>query len=415
MEPITPAPRRVPFVALRQRDFRLLWGGQFISIAGSQMQVVALHVQVYQLAKSIDGANPALFLGLIGLMQLFPLLLLGLGAGVVADRFDRRKVLLITQSLLLSSSALLAFLSWQNLISLPLLYGIIALTFAARTFDTPARQALVPLLVPRSALPNALSLNMIAWQTGHILGPALGGLLLVRSSVAVIYLIDAISYGAVLLGLLLMRTRHAPSLATTTKRGSVMEGLRFVRSSPIILSTMLLDFVATFFGAAMTLLPLFADQILKVDARALGLMYSAPAVGALGSALVMSLLGEVRRQGMIVIISVALYGLATAVFGLSTFLPLTLLALAGTGAADTVSAVLRGTIRQIATPDELRGRATSVNMIFFQGGPLLGEFEAGVAATLLGAPLAVAIGGIGCVLITLVVALRVPVLRRHDR
>lgn len=414
METDSSSTRRIPFAALRHRDFRLLWSGQFISIAGSQMKVVALHVQVYQLAKQITGANPALYLGLIGLMQLLPLLLLGLGAGMIADRFDRRKVMLITQSLLLSFSVLLALLTWQNLISLPVLYGIIALTFATRTFDTPARQALIPLLVPRPILPNALSLNMIAWQSGNIIGPALGGLLIAQTSIALVYLIDAGSYAAVLLGLIFMRIRHAPSPASTSQRGSILEGLRFVRRSPIILSTMLLDFVATFFGAAMTLLPLFADQILRVDARALGLMYAAPAVGALGSALVMALLGEVRRQGVIVLVSVALYGVATTVFGVSTFLPLTLLALAGTGAADTISAVLRGTIRQIATPDELRGRATSVNMIFFQGGPLLGEFEAGVAATLLGAPLAVALGGIGCVLATVLVALRVPVLRRHD-
>lgn len=417
MEPASP--RRMPFAALRHRDFRLLWSGQVVSIAGSQMQVVALHVQVYQLARQIPGANPALYLGLIGLMQLLPLLVLGLGAGVLADRFDRRSVMLVTQSLMMGFSVVLAALTWLDMISLPVLYGIVALTFATRTFDTPSRQALVPALVPRETLPNALSLNMIAWQFGHIVGPALGGLLVAETSIALIYGLDALSFGAVLLSLLLMRHRHVPPSPTggspaTAARGSVLEGLRFVWGSPIILSTMLLDFVATFFGAAMTLLPLFADQILRVDARGLGLMYAAPAVGALAAALVMSTLGQVRNQGRVVIISVVIYGLATAVFGVSRWLPLTLLALAGTGAADTVSAVLRGTIRQIATPDQLRGRATSVNMIFFQGGPLLGEFEAGVAATLLGAPLAVGLGGLACVLATLVIAWRVPTLRRHD-
>jgi MFS family permease len=410
----------VPFAALRHRDFRLLWSGQVVSIAGSQMQVVALHVQVYQLARQIAGANPALYLGLIGLMQLLPLLILGLGAGVLADRFDRRSVMLITQTMMMGFSILLAALTWLGAISLPVLYLIVALTFATRTFDTPSRQALVPALVPRETLPNALSLNMIAWQFGHIVGPALGGLLVARTSIALIYAIDALSFGAVLLSLLLMRHRHVPPPPTrgspaTAARGSVLEGLRFVWSSPIILSTMLLDFVATFFGAAMTLLPLFADQILHIDARGLGLMYAAPAVGALGAALVMSWLGQVRHQGKTVLVAVVLYGLATAVFGWSRWLPLTLLALAGTGAADTVSAVLRGTIRQIATPDQLRGRATSVNMIFFQGGPLLGEFEAGVAATLLGAPLAVGLGGLACVLATLIIAWRVPGLRSYDQ
>ncbi|HYF65882.1 MAG TPA: MFS transporter [Herpetosiphonaceae bacterium] len=411
--------RRLPFAALRHRDFRLLWGGQVVSIAGSQMQVVALHVQFYRLAQQIPGANPALYLGLIGLMQLLPLLILGLGAGVLADRFDRRSVMLVTQSLMMGFSVALAALTWLDMISLPVLYVIVALTFATRTFDTPSRQALVPALVPRETLPNALSLNMIAWQFGHIVGPALGGLLVAETSIALIYGLDALSFGAVLLSLLLMRHRHTPPPPTrgspaTAVRGSVLEGLRFVWGSPIILSTMLLDFVATFFGAAMTLLPLFADQILRVDARGLGLMYAAPAVGALGAALVMSTLGQVRNQGKTVLVSVVIYGLATAVFGVSRWLPLTLLALAGTGAADTVSAVLRGTIRQIATPDQLRGRATSVNMIFFQGGPLLGEFEAGLAATLLGAPLAVGLGGLACVLATLVIAWRVPTLRRHD-
>jgi MFS family permease len=324
-------------------------------------------------------------------------------------------VMLVTQTLMMGFSILLAVLTWLGAISLPVLYLVVALTFATRTFDTPSRQAMVPALVPRETLPNALSLNMIAGQFGRIVGPALGGLLVARTSIALIYAIDALSFGAVLLSLLLMRHRHIPPPGATAARGSVLEGLRFVWSSPIILSTMLLDFVATFFGAAMALLPLFADQILHIDARGLGLMYAAPAVGALGAALVMSWLSQVRQQGKIVLVAVVLYGLATAVFGVSRWLPLTLLALAGTGAADTVSTVLRGTIRQISTPDQLRGRATSVNMIFFQGGPLLGEFEAGVAATLLGAPLAVGLGGLACVLATLIIAWRVPGLRRYDQ
>lgn len=412
-DPVDP---NVRFAALRFRDFRLLWGGQLVSIAGSQMQVVANHVQVYKLAEQIPGANPALYLGLIGLMQFIPLVLLGLGAGMLADRYDRRRVLLITQSLLMGYAALLALLTWSGSISLPLLYGVIMLSFATRTFDTPARQALVPTLVPRAVLPNALSLNMIAWQFGMIVGPTIAGLLLAQLPIALIYGLDAVTYGAVLVSLVMMRSRDpVRQQREPVSFRAAFEGLRFVRRSPIILSTMLLDFVATFFGAATTLLPLFADQVLGVGSRELGLMYAAPAAGAVVTAIIMSLMGQLRRQGRTVVVAVVLYGLATALFGWSRWLPLTLLALAATGAADTVSTVLRGTIRQIATPDELRGRATSVNMLFFQGGPMLGELEAGIAASLLGAPLAVGLGGLACVAAALLIAWKLPALRHYDQ
>ncbi|ABX06878.1 MAG TPA: MFS transporter [Herpetosiphon sp.] len=403
-----------PLVALRHRDYRLLWSGQLISIAGSQMHTVALHVQVYRLASAIPGANPAIFLGLIGLFQFIPLLLLALRAGLLADRVDRRRLMLVTQSILMGLSLVLAVLSWFGLINLWLLYGIMIIFFSTKTFDLPARQALIPRLVPREVLPTALSLNMIAWQIGNIAGPALGGWF-VSYSIALVYLIDAISYGVVVLNLWQMRGNYAPTEVKPIIKGSMWEGLHFVRRTPIIWSTMVLDFIATFCGAATTLLPLFADKVLKVDEKALGLMYAAPAIGALVAALAMSWFGNPRRQGMVVVVSVVLYGLATMVFGLAPSLPIAVLGLAGTGAADTVSAVLRGTIRQLNTPDELRGRATSANMLFFQGGPLLGEVEAGFAASLVGAPIAIAFGGAICVAAAIIIAVRIPSLRLYDR
>jgi MFS family permease len=196
---------------------------------------------------------------------------------------------------------------------------------------------------------------------------------------------------------------------------AAVEGLRYLRSTPIIMSTMSLDFFATFFGAASVLLPALSEQVLKVDRSLLGVLYAAPAMGALVSGLVMSWLGNLPRQGKIVLWSVGAYGLATLIFGLSHNYWLTFAALAGTGAADTVSMVMRQTIRQLNTPDDLRGRLTSVNMIFYIGGPRLGELEAGFSASVLGLSPSIAIGGIGVLVVSVLLGLFVPSLREYDR
>lgn len=413
--PGEPGSRRLaPLAALQHRDFRLLWLGSLISIAGSQMRMIAVNVQVYELAKAAGRIDPALALGLVGLARVIPLVLTALYSGLVADRVERRRLVIVSSLIALVSSAALAAATELGQPSVWLIYAMVALAAVANAFEMPARQALIPNLVPKEHLANALSLNIIAWQLATIVGPTLAGVLIAWGGVAPAYWIDAASFLAVVAAALLMRRRDVPAVAPPqVSLHAALEGLRFVFRTPLIASTMLLDFFATFFGAALTLLPLFADTILHVGPVELGWLYAAPSVGALLAAMALTSF-TIRRQGLVLLWAVAIFGVCTAVFGVSRSLPLTLLALAGTGASDTVSMVIRGTIRQLKTPDELRGRMTAVNMVFFAGGPQLGELESGIAASLVGAPLAVLVGGALCVVMVGGVAWLGPDLRRYE-
>lgn len=410
-------PRNIPFVALRHRDFRLLWLGQLISQAGTAMQTLAInwHIAV------LTDYNP-LALGLVGLSRVAPIIVFSLIGGATADARDRRKVMIVTQSVMALLAAVLGLITQAGLDHIAAIYVLNALAASASAFDSPARQSLIPSLVPREHLTNAMSLNQIMFQTATIVGPMLAGLLIGASgaetvgsaqNIAVVYWLNALSFLAVIGALILMH----PGQSVPRRKmdaGSVREGFRFVRGQPIIWSTMLLDFFATFFSSANQLLPIFAGKILNAGVQGLGVLSAAPALGALLAGGVMSLLTRIRRPGELILYSVAAYGTATLVFGLSTVFWLSWLALALTGTADAVSTILRATIRQLVTPDQLRGRMTSINMIFFMGGPQLGELEAGVAAALIGAPLSVVTGGLGCLIAAAAVAWKVPMLRRYD-
>lgn len=400
--------RRMPLAPFRSRDFSLLWFGSFVSQAGSQMHVVAVSWQVYELTK-----NPLALSG-IGVARLVPLLLLALGSGVLADALDRRKLMLFSQVAMMLCAAALAIGSSFGVVTIWWIYIITALSSAAGTLGNPARQAIVPSLVPREILPAALSLNIISWQTATIVGPSLGGIIIAWLGVAAVYWIDTVSFSAVIVALLLMRVGAVVGERRPITIQAALEGFRFVRSNPLIWSTMLLDFLATLLGSATVLLPLFATDILKVGPQGVGILYAAPSVGSVTASAILSGVGRLPRQGPLLLIAVALYGLFTAVFGLSTNFWLSVLMLAGVGAADTVSMVVRQTIRQLTTPDEMRGRMTAVGMLFFAGGPQLGEIEAGIAARLLGGPLSVALGGLACVLMVGVMSARVPLLRSYD-
>lgn len=360
------------------------------------MQYVAINWHVYLLTKS------ALALGTVGLVRVVPIILCSLVGGVVADAVDRKRLMFVTQTVMLVSAVALAVVTWFGLTSVWPIYALTALAAAATAFDNPARQALMPMLVPAEEFPNAVSLWMIVFHLSTVIGPALAGLVLGLYSPAMVYAFNAVSFLAVILALIAMRVRaravETESEAARVSVGALVEGLRFVWRTPIIVQTMTLDFVATFFASATALLPIFAAEILHVGAQGLGMLAAAPAAGSVLTALVMARLGVLRRQGSIVIGAVAVYGAATIAFGLSRVFWLSLLMLAVTGAADTVSTVLRQTIRQLVTPNNLRGRMTSVNMVFFMGGPQLGELEAGAVATLVGAPLSVVAGGIGCLI-----------------
>jgi len=329
---------------------------------------------------------------------------------VVADALDRKKLLVVTQLVMLSSAALLAMFTFAGLKSVWPIYVLSGLASAASAFDTPARQSLMPLLVPAEVFPNAVSLGILVFNVSTIVGPALGGFILAESGPALIYGLNALSFVAVIVALLLMKTSGDPerdaNSGSALSFGALKEGLRFVWNTPIIVQTMTLDFAATFFASATLLLPIFASERLHVDARGYGLLAAAPAIGSVITALVMARMGSFSKQGRLVVVSVAIFGLATAAFGVSTVFWFSLMMLAVTGAADTVSTVLRQTIRQLVTPNQLRGRMTSINMMFFMGGPQLGELEAGLLAAVIGAPLSVVIGGLGSIVSAAVAALK---------
>jgi MFS family permease len=395
---------RSAFSALRHRDFRLLWLGQIVSVTGSQMQSVAINWHVYLLTKS------ALALGLVGLFRGMPIIICSLVGGVVADAVDRKRLMVATQGLMLASAALLTISTVAGLQSVWPIYLLSGIASAATAFDIPARQSLMPMLVPAKDFPNAVSLGLIVFNVATIGGPALAGFLLASHGPAIVYGINAVSFLAVIAALIAMRT--SGRLETDGQRKNAVsldalkEGLKFVWRTPIIVQTMTLDFAATFFASATLLLPIFAQEVLHVDARGYGFLSAAPAIGSVLTALVMARIGTFRQQGRLVVVSVAIFGLATAAFGVSRVFWFSLLMLAVTGAADTVSTVLRQTIRQLVTPNHLRGRMTSINMMFFMGGPQLGELEAGTVASLIGAPLSVVTGGIGSLVCACIAAWR---------
>jgi MFS family permease len=397
--------------SLRHRRYRLLWFGLMVSIAGTQMQIWSIFWHIRTIT------DQPIALGGVGLARIIPVILFSLIGGATADVANRRKVMFITQTAMALGALTLALLTFSESVALWQIYALTALQAVAVAFDTPARQSLVPNLVPPRDLPNAFSMSSLAFQTGAIVGPALSGLVIAYLGQPFTYLFNAISYLAVLLALLLMgpvEQQARPQGRTSVSLSSIREGIQFILSQPIILSSMILDFFATFFSSANTLMPIFARDILKVGAVEYGWLSSAQSIGAVSAALVISQLGQIRRQGPTFLVSVIVFGLATILFGLSTTFWGAMLALIFVGAADSVSTIIRNTIRQLQTPDYLRGRMTSINQIFFMGGPQLGEVEAGVVAQLFGAPMAVVSGGVGCILAVAWIARRWPQIAHYN-
>ena len=397
--------------SLYHRKFRLLWVGMMISIAGTQMQTWALLWHIRTLT------DQPIALGGVGLARILPVIVFSLIGGAMADVVNRRKVLFITQNVMALSALALALLTLSGHIDLWHIYLLTAIQALAVAFDTPARQSLVPNLVPSHDLPNAFSMNSIAYQTGSIVGPALSGLAIAYLGQASAYLLNAVSYMAVIVALILMgqvKQQIQPEHHAPVSLEAISEGVRFILGHPIILSTMILDFFATFFSSANTLMPIFARDILHVGVVEYGWLSSAQSIGAVTAALILSQYNEIRRQGPIFLVAVVLFGMATISFGLSTTFVAAMLALVIVGAADSVSTIIRNTIRQLQTPDYIRGRMVSVNQIFFMGGPQLGEVEAGTVAQFFGAPLAVISGGIGCILAVGWVVWRWPQLRKYN-
>jgi MFS family permease len=406
-----PAADTSAFVSLRHRNFRLLWLGQLVSMSGSMMQGAAILWHISLLA---PPGWKALALGLVGLARIGPILVFGLWSGVVADAVDRRRLMLGAQVVMMGVAMTLALVTISGLAHPLVILLLAGLGAAAGSVDAPARQSLLPSLVPREHLPNAIGLNSILFQTASAVGPALAGLALATRGVASVYALNALSFVAVIGALLLMRDLPAarPVGRAAISVRALVEGLRFVFGRPVIRSTMLLDGIATFFCSATALLPLFAQDVLHVGPQGYGWLYAAPSIGAVLSSLIMvRLAGRITHRGLVLIGAVAAYGVATVVFGLSRTFWMMFLALAATGAADTVSGVLRNIVRQFETPDRLRGRMVGISMLFFMGGPQLGEFESGVAAQALGAGPAVVLGGLASLVSTGWIAWHTPTLR----
>jgi MFS family permease len=407
---------RQSLVALQHRNFRLLWIGLLFSFTGSFMQAAAI---LWHVSLLVPPDRKGLALGLVGLVRVIPIVVFSMISGVVADAWNRRRLMLVTQTAAALVALTLALLTTRGLHSVWLLYGLTALSSSVGAFDLPARQALVPMLVPREHLPNAISLNTIMVQAASIAGPGLGGLLIGSAGLAWVYLLNAISFGCVILALLMMKEvvtdpERATEAPESVSWRSAVEGLRFVFESPLIRSTMLLDFFATFFSSAVALLPIYAQDILFVGPSGYGWLYAAPAAGAvIMSAGMVFLTDRIERRGPVLLWAVAVYGLATVGFGVSRTFWLSFACLALTGVADTVSMVIRSVVQQLETPDRLRGRTTGINMVFFMGGPQLGELEAGALAQWLGATFSVVSGGVGCLLVTAWVAATTPQLRAY--
>ncbi len=372
------------------------------------MQIVALSWHVYLLTHS------AFALGIIGLSRFIPIVIFSLVGGSFADVHNRKRIMFITQTIMAILSLILAVTTFNNTATPTIIYLMTVFSAIAISFDTPARQALIPNLVDKNHLPNAMSLNFIMFQSAIITGPAIGGFIIGYSGVGWVYLLNGISFIAVLVALILIKTSGNPTGAKSqVSIAAIVEGLHFVRNKTLIWSTMVLDFFSTLFASATVILPIFATDVLGVGPEGLGLLYAAPSIGAVAAGLVMAHIGTIKKQGIVLLAAVTIYGIATLLFGLSRNFLLSLFFLALVGAGDSVSTIIRNVIRNLETPDNIRGRMTAINMIFFMGGPQLGEFEAGLLAAAVGGPISVVIGGIGTLTAVGFVTVLIPAIRRY--
>ena len=413
------------FAAFQHRDYRLLYFGRLPSVLGNQMQQITINWHVFELLRGSEFAfeifgrifnldTQALGLGGMGLARILPVFIFALLGGIVADSYDRRRILITAQLIATLAAAILTWLTFSDNISIVLLYLFTAITAAIRAFETPAIQSLYPNLVPKKDFANAVSLNTILQFVGSITGPGIAAFLIAQTNIGNVYLINTVSFATMIIGLLLIRHRSQLSQSNFSWV-AIREGIEFTRSNKLVRSTMFIDFWATFFGSARSMLPIVAERILGMGVEGYGILATAQPVGSVVAGFILAFRKELSKQGMVLLISVAIYGLATALFGFSTVFVLSYVLFAMTGSADTVSSVIRGTIRQMTTPDELRGRMTSINMMFFMGGPQLGELEAGFVAAFAGAPFAIISGGVATVIMTAYMAWRYPSLRRYDQ
>jgi MFS family permease len=393
---------------IAHRPFVQFWTGRVLATVGFQMQSVAIAWQVYDLTDS------AFDLGLVGLAQFLPMLLLSLVTGHVADSFDRRRIIVVCQLVKLLTVVVFAWVSVHGGLSRLAIFGVIAVFGAARAFEMPALQALLPAVVPESMLPRAIAASASGNQVATIGGPALGGVLYAISP-ALAYAVCGLLYvlGAIVIGR--MRTGALVHKREPASLDSLLAGIRYIRGHPVMLGAISLDLFAVLLGGATALLPIYAKDILHVGPTGLGMLRAAPGVGALVTSLWLARYPLRRRVGRSMYIAVAVFGVATAVFAVSTSFTLSLALLAILGAADMVSVVIRSSLVQLETPDAMRGRVSAVNSVFIGSSNQLGEFESGLTAAWFGVVPAVVIGGVGTLAVVLLWIRYFPALYNADR
>lgn len=392
------APSHDPYAALRYRDFRLLFTGRFITSFGNQMVSFAIGWELWL------RTDNEFALGLVGLVQVIPVILLSLPAGHVADRYNRKRIVIVTQILLAICSLGLAALSFTQG-PLTLIYLCLLGIGIARSFNDPATSTLLPQSVPPNIFTSAATWSSSSWQLAAIIGPAVAGVIVaLLNNVTIIYVLDAIGAGIFLVLIIMFRGREIALSHKAATLESLLEGLRFIQRTKVILAAITLDMFAVLLGGAVTLLPVYATDILKVGATGLGIMRAAPSIGALIMAVALAHLPPFKQAGRTLLIAVAGFGLATIVFGLSTSFWLSVAMLFLLGGLDNISVVIRSTLILTRTPDEMRGRTSAVNSIFIGASNELGGFESGSVAALIGPVLSVVVGGIGTILVVLGIA-----------
>lgn len=400
---------------MKRRDYVLFWIGRVGATLGVQIQSVALGWQMYAVAReTMDVKQSAFYVGMIGLAAFIPVLLLSPFAGETADRYDRRKVLLLCYVGEIATAVTLAAASIYGFATIPLLLLLSALFGASRAFMGPSSTALGPMLVPRSLLPRAIALNSLAWQGGSIVGPAIGGLLLAHST-GLSYSVTTVLYMVSFLCVFMIRGVTKPVVQAGSRWALIKEGMVYTWTNKIVFGAISFDMFAVLLGGATALLPVFARDVLHVGPDGFGLLRAGPAIGATLVAVILAGRPIKRHAGLKMFAGVAVFGMATIVFGLSKSLPLSVFALAVLGGADMLSVYVRQTLVQIVTPDHMRGRVAAVSSLFIGASNELGEFESGVVARFLGPVGAAVFGGAGALIVTGVWAKLFPALRKADR
>ena len=399
--------RHDPFEALRQPNFSTYLGGRFFATVAMTMLTSVIAYQVY------DETGSAFQLAMLGLARFLPSLGLSLVGGAVADRYDRRRVVMIAQLAPLACSTTLLMVTLNGFTEVWVFYTLVLLVALGSAFENPSRQALLPQVVTKAAFPNAIVVSSTVQSLGFVTGPSVGGLLIAVQGVEAAYAAHMVLLAGSLTSLAFLRLSAVEGPRRDVSIGAIMEGIRFVRQRQVLLGAMTLDMFAVIFGGAKALLPVYAKDILEVGPRGYGILASSLEAGALLMALTLIFLPPIKQAGKALLITVALFGIGTIVFGLSRNFYLSIAVYMVIGMADQVSVVLRQTAIQLSTPDELRGRVSSVNMLFIGASNQLGDVESGLVAAWRGATFAVVSGGIGCLAVVGIVAAKLPGLRQY--